>query len=70
MTHESAQPLRLFEVNGIYFANKKEAKASRDAINKNFQEDVKIHLGPDHRLYGVKGHPTTHHNRMMKGKKK
>jgi hypothetical protein len=65
----------LFEVvgNGLdgtghfYFDDKMKAKSLRDEKPKGQRRVI---LGPDHKDYGVKKFPTTHHNRMMrKGKK-
>ncbi len=52
---------RLFEVNGVFFENKQEAKASKDAVTN------KVHLGPDHWRYGLKGNPRTHSHNCRSG---
>jgi hypothetical protein len=63
--------LRLFEVKGndlkgeYFFASKVIAKEFRDE-----QPGRHVTFGPDHRMYGAKGHPTTDHNKMVRRKKK
>lgn len=49
--------MKLFEVDGVYFDNKAQAKAHRAA------HGGRVSKGPDHWLYGIKGNQKTHaHN--------
>ncbi len=53
--------MKLFEVDGVYFDNKSQAKAHRAA------NGGKVSKGPDHRMYGVKGNPKTHSHNARSG---
>lgn len=58
---------RLFEVNGVPFANKMLAKKFRDAYNKEHNTHLQVHLGIDHRLYGVRSVGKTHSHNAHSG---
>jgi hypothetical protein len=57
-----------------YFETKGAAKVVRDSLNKNRVNEegfvgFTIRRGPDHQMFGVRGHPTTNDNRRMKVKR-
>ena len=67
---------RLFQVNTTpvsYFDDKELAKKARGQRNPTFGADeagafeFRVSKGPDHDMFGVKGHPRTHSHNAKSG---